>query len=74
MADGRPYTSDYCMRHPHLEANFKGNKKDLITGTLTGEYRKHMERVKLDVIKREENGVMIKRAICPKCGMSIQIK
>ena len=80
MIDGRPYTSDYCMNHSQLEKNFKGEKykKDglvqkIIKGApkeLSDEFKLHMIKVKLDVIKIDG----IKKAICPKCGMSIRIK
>ena len=77
MIDGRPYASDYCLNHRQLEDNFKGDKykKEGTDPTstikeLTDEFKKHLLKIKLDVVTIDG----IKKAICPKCGMSIKIK
>ena len=66
MEDGRVYTSDYCMRHPHLDASFKGIKKDT-SGMYTPEYRKHMASIMLVPLSVEVDGVTKKYQECPKC-------
>lgn len=66
----RKYLSDYCINHPQLERNFKGNKRDMVTGELTAEYKKHMDRIRLDIVEKDGKKV----AICPRCFLQFQIK
>ena len=70
MSDGRAYMSDYCPRHPHLDANFTGKKKEITTGALTQEYMKHMQSVLLR--PQVVNGKEYQE--CPKCHLLISEK
>lgn len=66
---GGIYTSPWCFRHPHLENNFKGDKRDMSTWAYKPEFIEHMKAVKLEVKEVDGKSYLM----CPKCHIQIEL-